>query len=94
MTVRRTVSGLSVTGSCRLVVTSVLTSSDVSLTSGTRSPDETDGSVGSVTRSVFEIPFEIKIPTNSSLEDFLVSDGMEAGTLAILYDLYLGQGLQ
>jgi hypothetical protein len=30
-----------------------LTSVDVSLTSGTRSPDETDGDVGSVTLSIF-----------------------------------------
>jgi hypothetical protein len=36
-----------------LAVTSVLTSVDVSLTSGTSSPDETDGSVGSVTHSIF-----------------------------------------
>ena len=36
-----------------LVVTSVLTSADVSLTSGSRSPDETDGTVGSVTHSIF-----------------------------------------
>ena len=37
----------------RLVVTSALTSADVSLTSGTRSPDETDGAAGSVTHSIF-----------------------------------------
>ena len=36
-----------------LVVTSALTSADVSLTSGTRSPDETDGAAGSVTHSIF-----------------------------------------
>ena len=36
-----------------LVVTSSLTSADISLTSGTRSPDETDGAAGSVTHSVF-----------------------------------------
>ena len=36
-----------------LVVTSALTSADVNLTSGTKSPEETDGAVGSVTRSVF-----------------------------------------
>ena len=36
-----------------LVVTSALTSADISLTSGTRSPDETDGTVGSVTHSIF-----------------------------------------
>ncbi len=36
-----------------LVVTSVLTSADVSLTSGRRSPDETDGVSGSVTHSIF-----------------------------------------
>ncbi len=35
-----------------LVVTSVLTSADVSLTSGNRSPDETHGTVGSVTQSL------------------------------------------
>ncbi len=35
-----------------LVVTSTLTSTDVSLTSGIRSPDETDGTVGSVTQSM------------------------------------------
>jgi hypothetical protein len=36
-----------------LVVTSALTSADVSLTSGNRSPDETDGAAGSVTHSIF-----------------------------------------
>ena len=36
-----------------LVVTSALTSADVSLTSGSRSPDETDGAAGSVTHSIF-----------------------------------------
>jgi hypothetical protein len=36
-----------------LVVTSALTSDDVSLTSGRRSPDETDGTAGSVTHSIF-----------------------------------------
>jgi hypothetical protein len=36
-----------------LVVTSVLTSVDVRLTSGNRSPDETDGTTGSVTPSIF-----------------------------------------
>jgi hypothetical protein len=36
-----------------LVVTSSLTSADVNLTSGSRSPDETDGAVGSVTHSIF-----------------------------------------
>jgi hypothetical protein len=36
-----------------LVVTSALTSADVSLTSGSRSPDGTDGAAGSVTRSIF-----------------------------------------
>jgi hypothetical protein len=35
------------------VVTSVLTSIDVSLTSCRRTPDETDGDVGSVTQSIF-----------------------------------------
>ncbi len=34
-------------------VTSALTSADVSLTSGSRSPDETDGASGSVTHSIF-----------------------------------------
>ena len=36
-----------------LVVTSALTSADVSRTSGSRSPDETDGAAGSVTHSTF-----------------------------------------
>ena len=36
-----------------LVVTSALTSAEVSLTSGSRSPDETDGAAGSVTHSIF-----------------------------------------
>ncbi len=36
-----------------LVVASALTSANVSLSSGTRSPDETDGAAGSVTHSVF-----------------------------------------
>ncbi len=36
-----------------LVVTSALTSADVSLTSGSRSPDGTDGAAGSVTHSIF-----------------------------------------
>ena len=35
-----------------LVVTSALTSADVTLTSGSRSPDETDGGAGSVTHSI------------------------------------------
>ncbi len=41
-----------------LVVTSVLTSADVSLTSGNRSPDETDGAAGSVTHSIFDVNLE------------------------------------
>jgi hypothetical protein len=36
-----------------LVVMSALKSVDVNLTSGTRSPDETDGATGSVTHSIF-----------------------------------------
>ncbi len=36
-----------------LVVTSALTSADVSLTSGSRSPDETDGDAGSGTHCIF-----------------------------------------
>jgi hypothetical protein len=36
-----------------LVVTSALMSADVSLESGSRSPDETDGAAGSVTHSIF-----------------------------------------
>ncbi len=36
-----------------LVVTSALTSTDVNLTSGSRSPDEADGAAGSVTHSIF-----------------------------------------
>ncbi len=36
-----------------LVVTSALTSADVSLTSGTRSPDKIDGAAGSTTHSIF-----------------------------------------
>ncbi len=40
-------------GNSALVVTSVLTSPDVNLTSGNRSPDETYGTSGSVTHSIF-----------------------------------------
>jgi hypothetical protein len=46
-----------------LVVTSALTSADVNLTSGSRSPDETDGAEGSVTHSIF-VRFTKKPPKN------------------------------
>jgi hypothetical protein len=42
-----------------LVVTSVLTSDDVSLTSGSRSPHETDGAAASVTHSICDVNLEI-----------------------------------
>ncbi len=48
-----------------LVVTSVLTSADVSLTLGSRSPDETDGAAVSVTHSIFVRFVQKTLPGNT-----------------------------
>ncbi len=50
-----------------LVVTSGLTSTDVGLTSGLRSPDEVDESTGSITRVI------IKNTMNNFLEKYIGS---------------------
>ena len=77
------------------IVTSALTSADVSLTSGSRSPDETDGAAGSVTHSIFVRftsnfvhlhplpPLEERVMSRFSLINFFLPKFLLDGNLEI-----------